>query len=84
MLPATGDPAYAAWYETFWEHVASHFRDDERGSWRHELSPSLAPSALTWAGKPDVYHAFQATLVPRLPASPAFARALAAGLIQPN
>ncbi len=23
---ATGDPAYADWYETFWEHVANHFR----------------------------------------------------------
>jgi mannose/cellobiose epimerase-like protein (N-acyl-D-glucosamine 2-epimerase family) len=77
---ATGDPAYAAWYETFWEHVATHFRDDERGSWRHELSPTLAPSALTWAGKPDVYHAVQATLLPRLPLSPTLATALARGL----
>jgi mannose/cellobiose epimerase-like protein (N-acyl-D-glucosamine 2-epimerase family) len=75
------DPAYAAWYETFWDHVAIHFRDDERGSWRHELSPTLAPSALTWAGKPDVYHAFQATLLPRLPLSPTLATALARGLL---
>ena len=78
---ATGDPAYAAWYETFWEHVATHFRDDERGSWRHELSPTLAPSGLTWAGKPDVYHAVQATLLPRLPLSPTLATALAHGLL---
>ena len=76
---ATRDPAYAAWYETFWEHVATHFRDDERGSWRHELSPTLAPSGLTWAGKPDVYHAVQATLLPRLPLSPTLATALARG-----
>ena len=59
----------------------THFRDDERGSWRHELSPTLAPSALTWAGKPDVYHAFQATLLPRLPLSPTLATALARGLL---
>ena len=78
----TRDPAYAAWYETFWEHVATHFRDDERGSWRHELSPTLAPSGLTWAGKPDVYHAVQATLLPRLPLSPTLATALARGLLR--
>ena len=41
---ATGDPAYAGWYETWWQHVADHFLDDERGSWRHELSPQNQPS----------------------------------------
>ena len=78
---ATGDASYAAWYETFWQHVADHFRDPERGSWRHELSPTLAPSGQTWAGKPDVYHAFQATLFPRLPLAPSLATALSRNLL---
>ncbi len=38
--------------------------------------PDGAPAEGTWAGKPDVYHALQATLVPRLPLAPTFAAAL--------
>ena len=30
-----------------------------------------------WPGKPDLYHAVQATLLPRLPLSPGLARAVA-------
>ena len=76
---ATGEPAYAAWYQTWWRHVADCFRDPERGSWRHELSPANEPSSATWHGKPDTYHAFGATLVPRLPLSPMLAVALREG-----
>jgi sulfoquinovose isomerase len=78
---ATGDPSYEVWYETWWEHIDAVFRDPERGSWRHELSPQNEPSRVTWQGKPDIYHAFQATLIPRLPLSPTLAEALASGLL---
>lgn len=81
LFAATGDPSYAEWYETWWRHVADHFRDPARGSWHHELSPTNAPSSHTWQGKPDVYHAFGATLVPRLPLSPMLATALRDGLL---
>ncbi len=77
---ATGDPAYATWYDTWWQHIDSCFRDREHGSWHHELSPANQPSGLTWAGKPDTYHAFQATLIPRLPLAPTLATALAAAM----
>jgi mannose/cellobiose epimerase-like protein (N-acyl-D-glucosamine 2-epimerase family) len=77
----TGDASYARWYGTWWQHIDAHFRDPVHGSWHHELSPDLAPSAVTWQGKPDTYHAFQATLIPRLPLSPTLARALADGLL---
>jgi mannose/cellobiose epimerase-like protein (N-acyl-D-glucosamine 2-epimerase family) len=80
LAEATGDPAYAICQEHWWSYAQAHLIDRERGSWHHELDPSNRPAAGTWAGKPDVYHAFQATLAPRLPASPAFARALADGL----
>ncbi len=73
---ATGDPSYARWYETWWDHVAACFKDVRGGSWWHELSPTNEPSSNTWQGKPDVYHAFQATLVPRLPLAPTLATAL--------
>ena len=76
LYAATGDPAYAQWYATWWEHVAACFADREHGSWHHELSPQNTPSSVTWEGKPDTYHAFQATLVPRLPLAPTLAAAL--------
>jgi mannose/cellobiose epimerase-like protein (N-acyl-D-glucosamine 2-epimerase family) len=71
---ATGDPSYARWYETWWSHIADCFIDPVGGSWWHELSPANEPSSLTWQGKPDTYHAVQATLVPRLPLSPCLAK----------
>lgn len=77
----TGDPAYDALYATWWEHIAACFIDPERGSWHHELSPANVPSQGTWQGKPDIYHAFQATLIPRLPLAPTLAAALAGGLL---
>jgi sulfoquinovose isomerase len=77
----TGEESYAGWYATWWDHVADRFRDEAGGSWRHELSPENAPSSATWEGKPDVYHAFQATLVPRLPLAPTLAVALREGLL---
>ncbi len=78
---ATGDPSYAQWYATWWDHLADVFIDHELGSWRHELDPQNRPSGVTWNGKPDTYHAFQATLIPRLPLTPALAPALRDGLL---
>ncbi|RYJ04651.1 MAG: AGE family epimerase/isomerase, partial [Actinomycetales bacterium] len=78
---ATGDPMYAVCHAQWWAYAERHLIDRDGGSWHHELGPDNRPGGGTWAGKPDVYHAFQATLVPRLPAAPGFARALAAGLL---
>ncbi len=76
---ATGDDAYEQWYRRAWDFADRHLRDRVDGSWRHELDADLAPIAGTWSGKPDIYHAFQATLTPRLPLAGSFAGALAAG-----
>ena len=76
---ATDDPSYDRWYQQWWQHIDTCFRDPEHGSWHHELSPTNKPSGLTWQGKPDTYHAFQATLIPRLPLTPMLAKALADG-----
>jgi sulfoquinovose isomerase len=70
LWSATGEERFAAAYEQWWDHVATAFLDREQGSWRHELDPQLQPAAGTWSGKPDVYHALQATLIPRLPLAP--------------
>lgn len=79
---ATGEAQYDEWYQRFWDYAATHLIE-RPGAWRHELSPANAPSATTWHGKPDVYHALQATLVPRLPLTPTLAPALAQGLLDP-
>ncbi|RMS43706.1 N-acylglucosamine 2-epimerase super protein, partial [Pseudomonas amygdali pv. photiniae] len=47
------------------------------GSWHHELNQRNEPSADIWPGKPDLYHAYQATLLPVLPLAPSLASALA-------
>jgi len=77
---ATGDPEYERWYRLWWDHAAAVFLDPVGGSWRHELDRQNRPAATVWSGKPDVYHALQATLVPVLPLAPTFATALAQGL----
>ncbi len=70
---------YAEHYRRWWEYVGAFHLDRERGSWRHERGVDGAPSQSVWQGKPDIYHAVQATLLPRLPLSPALAPSLAAG-----
>jgi ABC-type sugar transport system permease subunit len=70
LFTATGGPSYA-----------DVFIDTERGSWHHELDPQNRPSSLVWAGKPDTYYAFQATLIRRLPLTPTLAAALRDGLL---
>jgi mannose/cellobiose epimerase-like protein (N-acyl-D-glucosamine 2-epimerase family) len=82
LLAATGDPSYDDWYRRWWEHVAEHFLDREHGSWHHELDPTLRPSEVVWRGKPDTYHALQATLFPRLPLAPTLATALREGQLR--
>ena len=82
LYAATGDPTYAMWYQTWWEHIAAVFIDIDDGSWHHELDPTNRPSSLVWSGKPDTYHAVQATLIPRLPLAPTLAAALRDGLLE--
>ena len=56
---------YAQWCERWWEYVERFLVDLTDGSWRHELDENNQPSAAVWAGKPDVYHAYQATILTR-------------------
>ena len=69
----------AVLYEALWDHVVAYSIDEQRGSWDHELDASNQPAASVWSGKPDIYHALQATLILRLPSHPSLASALAEG-----
>jgi len=66
LATVTGEQSYADWHEKLWVHADTYFIDHEHGSWRHELDPHNRPSATVWQGKPDIYHAYQATLLPTL------------------
>jgi sulfoquinovose isomerase len=78
LYRATGDRGYDRWYQRFWDHAAIYLIDREYGGWRHELGPDNRPARATWHGKPDLYHALQATLFARTPPSAGLGAALAA------
>ena len=67
----TDDPAaadeYRRWFDRFAvEHAQEYFVDGPQGSWRHELDPRNHPQPASGRASPDVYHAYQAMLLPRL------------------
>ncbi|WP_193606721.1 AGE family epimerase/isomerase [Nocardioides lijunqiniae] len=74
----TGDERWAERAAGWWAHIDRSLVDHELGSWTHELDAHNRPAGDTWPGKPDVYHAYQAAILPLLPVTPAFAAALAA------
>ncbi|MDR1807258.1 MAG: AGE family epimerase/isomerase [Propionibacteriaceae bacterium] len=73
LAQVTGDPVAMARYVEWWNYIDRWLIDREHGSWRHELDPANRPAATVWRGKPDIYHAYQATLIPRLPVGPCLA-----------
>ena len=77
----TGDPSYEAWYRRFWDHAAVTFLDLDRGSWWHQVDVHGRPRTTTWSGKPDLYHALQATLYARADPASGLAAAARAGRI---
>jgi sulfoquinovose isomerase len=81
LWSVTGETSYADWYQTWWDYIAEHLIDTRLGSWWHELDAENRPSGTIWNGKPDTYHAVQATLVPRLPLAPTLASAVRDGLL---
>ena len=79
LLDAANDDFYNDYYEQWWSFAIEHFVDIRNGSWTHQLDARNHQSSTVWTGKPDVYHAFQACLVPRLPLAPSIAAAIAGG-----
>jgi sulfoquinovose isomerase len=74
----TGRTAYRDRYAEWWQYADRYLIDREHGSWHHELDPENRPAATIRPGKADVYHAFQATLLPRVPLAPSLATAIEA------
>ena len=76
---ATGDQEYRVRYDEWWEWAENHLVDRDAGSWHHELDVAGRPASTVKTGKADVYHAFQATLLPGLRLAPSLAGALRPG-----
>jgi sulfoquinovose isomerase len=77
----TGDIRYAELCGTWWDYIEIYLMDRRYGSWHHQLDQDNRLIGTVWPGKPDLYHAVQATLIPRLPLAPSLASALAAGAL---
>jgi sulfoquinovose isomerase len=73
----TGEERFAAAAARWWHEIDRYFLDRKNGGWWQELAPDMTPAASTWSGKPDLYHSYQALLLPSLPLSPTAATALA-------
>ena len=71
-----GDPLYEEWYRRIWNWTDTHLIDHERGGWHPQLSDDLQPITDPWFGKPDMYHSFQACLIPLLPTTGSVAHGL--------
>ena len=67
------------WYRRFWGFAARHLIDRREGGWRPQLNDDLAvPTQGFFVGKPDIYHALQACLIPLYPADGSVTRGILA------
>ncbi|GAA5174398.1 AGE family epimerase/isomerase [Modicisalibacter zincidurans] len=76
FLRRTNEAHYERWYRQLWDFIATTFIDRARGGWQQELDSQLAIDPAESDVKPDLYHAYQATLLPRLPLTPNLALAV--------
>jgi len=76
LLRRTGRATYEDRYRRLWDYVDLVLVDHRGGSWHNEVDAGGRPSTRIYAGKPDLYHAYQATLSPLLPLAPSIATLL--------
>ena len=79
LYRVTEKAEYAERYAMFMAYLDRFVLDHVHGSWFHELDRENHVSGKVWPGKPDLYHAIQATLVPYCDPSLSVAVALAQG-----
>ena len=70
LAKATGESRYGGFADRWWREVDTYFVDRATGSWHHELSPTMGPSARAWSGQPDAFHIFNAVTMPDFPLAP--------------
>ena len=61
-----GPERYEARYRQIWDYIQLRLIDGSHGSWYHVVDALGTPRSGVWNGKPDLYHALQACLMPLL------------------
>ena len=64
LYKITNNEKYASDYAKFMEYLDTTVLDHETGSWFHQLDENNKLKGTVWPGKSDIYHAFQAMLIP--------------------
>lgn len=64
LYRVTGRQQYADEYAAFMEYLDEKVLDHTNGSWYHQLDRNNSVVGTVWPGKPDIYHALQAVLIP--------------------
>lgn len=75
-----GSDFYEDWYRRIWNFAAQRFIDRKHGGWFPQLNEQLQPARALNLGKPDLYHALQACLIPLLPTT----GSITSGLLDPG
>ena len=70
------DNYFQAWYRKLWDYAENHVIDHRRGGWKSELTEDLTPTSRLFTGKPDIYHALQACLIPLYPTTGSLTKAI--------
>ena len=80
LYHATGNKKYADEYAEFMQYLDEKVLDHVNGSWFHQLDQENRLMDTVWPGKPDLYHAVQATLIPYYAADTSIAVAVKEGM----
>lgn len=67
LLKLEARPEDEVWYRRLWRFATAHLVDHQRGGWFPEIDDENHPDARQFSGKPDIYHAIQADLLPLVP-----------------
>ncbi|SRR5579883_284248 len=70
------EDVYETWYRRIWDFAARRLIDRRAGGWRPQLGDDLKEKNGYFIGKPDIYHALQACLIPLYPTNASVARGI--------
>ena len=75
------DPQYELWYQKIWNWTNSHLIEQKHKSWHPQLDDSLRPIHKFFTGRPDIYHALQACLIPLFPTTGSLTQVIPASIL---
>ena len=64
LFRITGEQGFADDYASFMQYLDKIVLDHTCGSWFHQLDENNRVKGTVWPGKSDLYHAFQAMMIP--------------------